>query len=129
MRCCTWNPRIKQGLRKFSLELLKTCIQTSCSHLLDVPQDAVPINKGVPRGNALVARQHLKRGGLACSVEAEKAKTLSFPHGQRQPVHSQESLPTGVHLRGRDKRLRTVTCPHTDTRRGKKKPHTSFLPC
>lgn len=133
MRCCTCNPRMKQGLIKFSLKLLKNpWIQASCSHLLNVPQDAVSINKGVPRGNALIARQHLKRGGLAGSVEAEKAETFSFPHGQRQPVHSQESLPAGVHLRGGDKRLCTVTCPHTDThgqKKKKRKPHTSFLPC
>lgn len=96
-------------------------IQASCSHLLNVPQDAVSIDKGVPGGHALIARQHLKRGGLACSVEAEKAETLSFRHGQRQPVHSQESLPAGVHLGGGDKRLCTVTWPHhTDTHREEK---------
>lgn len=116
--------------KKFSLKLLKKkpWIQAPCSHLLNVPQDAVSIDKGVPRGDALIARQHLKRGGLACSVEAEKAETLSFPHGQRQPVHSQESLPAGVHLRG-DKRLCPVTCSHTEKKKEKRKPHTSFLPC
>lgn len=110
---------IELGLIKFSFELLKAWIQSSCSHLLNVPQDAVSINKGVSRGNALIARQHLKRGCLACSVKAEKAETLSFSHGQRQSVHSQESLAAGVSLSGRDKRLNTVRCPLTDTHREK----------
>lgn len=51
-----------------------------CSHLLNVPQDAVSVNIGVPRGNALVTCQHLKGCGLACSIEAQEAEALSFSY-------------------------------------------------
>ncbi len=52
-----------------------------CSYLLNVPQDAVTIDVGVPGGNTLITCQHLKGRGLACSIEAQEAETLSFPYG------------------------------------------------
>lgn len=51
-----------------------------CSHLLNVPQDAVSINVGVPGGNTLITCQHLKGCGLACSIEAQEAETFSFAY-------------------------------------------------
>lgn len=51
-----------------------------CSYLFNVPQDAVSINVGIPRGHSLITSQHLKSRGLACSIEAQEAETLPFPH-------------------------------------------------
>lgn len=71
-------------------------------YLFNVPQDAVSIDKGVPGGNALITRQHLKGRGLSSSVEAQESKTFTFAYSQRQPVHSQEICPAAVHLRRKE---------------------------
>lgn len=67
-------------------------------HLLGVPEHAVAIDVGVAGGDALVSCQHLERGGLASSVEAQQAEALSLPHGQGEPVHRQQGLSAAVDL-------------------------------
>lgn len=54
------------------LEIQQSSIQklNSCPHLLNVPQDAVPINESIPGGDTLITCQHLKGCGLPCSIEA-----------------------------------------------------------
>lgn len=68
------------------------------SYLLNVSPDAVSINEGISRRDALIACQHLESRGLSCSIEAQQAETLPFSYSERQPVHSQETLPAAVHL-------------------------------
>lgn len=110
MRCCTCSPGANVLSQIWPLESSWSSlfVWLSCfpfpspTYLFNVPQYAVSVNVGVPGGDAFITCQHLKGRGLACSIEAQEAEALAFPHSQRQPVNSQQILPAAVHLRRRE---------------------------
>lgn len=67
-----------------------------------IPGIPVPADEGLSPSGAHVSGQHLKRGGLPCSVNPQQAEAFSRTHPQTQAVHGQDAahLPGLIHLTG-----------------------------